>query len=118
MVVTLWCWCNRCRAAMDVQTLWRGAASIFGHRLVCRDLVRPLGLAFGRRRHCRAGTTRCDRRLVLLVTPAQAHISETLEQRQARLLRMLLLRFAAGLPDFGLGRHWQFFEFRHPRRSR
>src|SRR5262249_9277598 len=104
MVVTLWRRCNRCRAAMHVQALRRRAAGIFGHRLVCRGLLRPLGLAFGRRRHCWAGTARRDRWLVLLVAPAQAHIGETLEQRQARLLRGLPFRFAAGLPDFGFGR--------------
>src|SRR5690349_22634282 len=104
MVVTLWRWCNRCGAAVLVETLRGRPASILRYRLIPGDLLldRTLGggLAFGQRRHRGHGGTRragCDRRLVLLVAAAEPDIGQPLQQRQAGLLRVLLLRFTPGL---------------------
>src|SRR5689334_5826388 len=125
MVITLWRGGNRCRAAMAVQTLRRRTASILRYRLVGCDLVPDTalaGLAVGNRRHGRSCGAGCDWRLALFITPAEADIGQPLQERQAILLRMLFLRFAAGLlppclPDLGLSRHRQVLEFRHPGRA-
>ena len=67
--------------------------------------------------HRRPGGAGRDRRLGLFVAAAEADIGEPLQQRQLGLLRMLFLGLAAGLPDFGLRRHREILEFRHPRRA-
>ena len=105
MVVALWRRGNRCRAAMDVQTLRRRTSCILRYRLI-RHLLghRPLRLAFGQRRqrrHRRSRGARLDRRLGLFVAAAEADIGQPLQQRQPGLLRVLLLSFSARLPDNG-----------------
>src|SRR5437764_1185409 len=123
MVVALWRRRNRGRAAMGVQTLWRRALCVLRYRLMIRRHLLgdgTLRLAIGQRRqrrHGRTGGAGRDRRLGLFVAAAEADIGEPLQQRQLGLLRVLLLGLAAGLPDFGLRRHREILEFRHPRRA-
>ena len=120
MVVALWRRGNRCRAAMDVQTLRRRAFCVLRYRLLIRRHLLgdgTLRLALGQRRHRRTGGAGRDRRFGLFVAAAEADIGEPLQQRQPGLLRMLFLGLAAGLPDFGLRRHRKILEFRHPRRA-
>src|SRR5689334_15893046 len=107
MVVALWRRGNRCWAAMDVQTLRRRTTGILRYRLIPRHLLgdAALRLALRQRGHRRTGGTGRDRRLGLFVAAAEADIGKTLEQRQPGLLRGLFLGLAAGLADFGLGRH-------------
>ena len=104
MVVTLWRRCNRCGAAVLVQALRRGTAGILRYRLMCRHLLRDgaLRLALRQRRHHghrRTRGTACHRRLGLFVATAKADIGQALQQGHAALLRVLLLRLAAGLAD-------------------
>src|SRR6202166_5424808 len=104
MIVALWRGSNRCRAAVSVQSLWRRPAGILRYRLMGRDLLRDraLRLPFRQRRHRRHRRTRGagrDRRLGLLVAAAEADIGEALQERHPGLLRMLLLRITASLPD-------------------
>src|SRR5690348_7460726 len=100
MVITLWRWGNRCRAAVAVQTLRRRTTGILRYRLVRRDLFgdTALGrLTLGNRWHGRTRGTGRDRRLAFVITPAETDIGQPLQQRQTALLRMLLLRIAATL---------------------
>src|SRR5438445_7732999 len=123
MVVALWRRGNRCRAAMDVQTLRRRAFCVLRYRLVIRrhllgDGTLRLAIRQRRqRRHRRTGGAGRDRRLGLFVAAAEADIGEPLQERELGLLRVLFLGLAAGLPDFGLRRHREILEFRHPRRA-
>src|SRR5437867_3552746 len=122
MVVALWRLGNRCRAAMDVQTLRRRTLCVLRYRILIRHLLGDgtLRLAIGQRRqrrHRRPGGAGRDRGLGLFVATAEADIGEPLQQRQLGLLRMLFLWLAAGLPDFGLRRHREILEFRHPGRA-
>src|SRR5256885_8627343 len=120
MVVALWRRGNRCRAAMDVQTLRCRAFCVLRYRLVIRGHLLgdgTLPLAVGQRRHRRPGGPGPDRRLALFVAAAQADIGEALQQRELGLLRVLFLGVAAGLPDFGLRRHREILELGHPRRA-
>src|ERR1700738_3199080 len=108
MVVALWRSSNRCRAAMNVQTLGSRTPGILRYRFG-RHLLsdRTLGLAFGerrQRRHRRTRGTGRDRRLGLFVAAAEADIGEALQQREPGFLRVLFLSLAAGLPDLGLRR--------------
>ena len=59
MVVALWRRGNRCRAAMDVQTLRRRALCVLRYRILIRHLLGDgtLRLAIGQRRQwCHRGT--------------------------------------------------------------
>ncbi len=116
MVVALWRRRHRCRASMRVQTLGRRTTRILRYRLVRCDLFGAPGL-LRHRRHGRAGAAGRDRRLAVFVAAAKADIGKPLQQRQPALLRMVVLDLAAGLPDFGLRRHRQLLELRHPRRA-
>src|SRR3954447_21536078 len=76
MVVTLWRRGNRCRAAMDVQTLRRRTLGILRYRIVIRHLLGDIALrlALRQRRHRRSGGAGRDRRLGLFVATAEADI--------------------------------------------
>src|SRR3954447_18211770 len=79
MVVTLWRRCNGCGTAMGVQALRRRALCIFRYRIMRRHLIRDaaLSLALGqrpKRRDCRTGGTRRDRRLGFFVAAAEPDI--------------------------------------------
>src|SRR5689334_14505767 len=106
MIVALWRWCNSCRAAMDVQTLRGRTTSVLRYRLIRRDLLGDgaLSLPLRQWRHGRTCGPRRDRRLGLLVAAAKPDIGKSLQQRQARLLRMILLGLAAGVADLCLSR--------------
>src|SRR4051812_30569351 len=104
MIVALWRRCNRGRTAMGVQSLWRRPAGILRYRLAGRDLLRDAALRLAlrqrrHRRHRRTGSPRRDRRLGFFVATAEADIGKALQQRHPGLLRMLVLDFAASLPD-------------------
>ena len=75
MVVALWRWRNRCRTAMDIQTLrCRPLLGVFRYRIAGCDLLghRAGGLAFRQRGHGGTGGTGRDRRLALLVAATKA----------------------------------------------
>src|SRR6516165_11025299 len=105
---------------MAIQTLRRRPPSIFRYRLAGRQLVgdRTLGLALRQGWHRRSGGAGGDRRLAILIAAAEADVGEALQQGEAALVWVLLLRLTAGLANFGLSRHRQILEFRHPGRTR
>ena len=111
MIVALWRGRNRCRTAMVIETMRRGTPRVLRHRLMRGHLLgdAALRLALLQRRHLfhgRAGRACGDRRLGLLVTPTEADIGETLQQRQPDLLRLILIDLAwAGIgksSNFGI----------------
>src|SRR5215210_88229 len=114
----------RSRPAMDIQTLGRGAPGIFGDRLRSAMFLRPLRGAhlhalgqLRRRTHLR---TRVARRLATVIaryfrlffTSPEADGSDTLQQRHAPLLRMLLDKLAALGPDLVLRGQRQLIDAR------
>src|SRR5258708_34809104 len=92
MVVTLWRWRHRCRAAVGIQALRRGPARILRYRIVGCDLLRyaALRLTVRQRRHGRTPAAARNRRFHVVVAPAEADIGEALQQGHS-FLRVIVL---------------------------
>src|SRR5579885_3903301 len=110
---------HRCRPAMGIEALRRGAAGIFGDRrhrpalrLARARPRRPLEL-----RHRLRGLRRL-RRLRLVVAAPEPDRGQPLHQRHPALLRMIVGEFAALRPELVLRRQRQLVDARHARRAR